>query len=96
MIRHRLFCSLEIIKQNKPLIYIKNKSVPIVLQNIRPFLSSINCNLKSPHGATVRYTHSAPTDNSSPTFVPERSYANADSFKQKIVEENKGKAGVYR
>ena len=41
MIRHRLSCTLHIVKQNKPHIYIKNKSMPLLLTGIRPFISSL-------------------------------------------------------
>lgn len=37
MIRHRLSCSLDL---NKSHIYIKNKSMPLLLADIRPFISS--------------------------------------------------------
>lgn len=41
MIRHRLSCSLHTVK-NKPLIYIKNKSIPLLLAKTRPFVGSFN------------------------------------------------------
>ena len=93
MIRHRLSCSLHKLKQNKSHIYIKNKSMPLLLTGIRPFISEFSSKLSVHHNYSVtRSVH-----NSSPsTVVPVVSYANADILKTEIVNQNKGKAGVYR
>lgn len=40
MINFRLSCSLHTFKQNKPHIYIKNKSMPLLLNGVRPFIDS--------------------------------------------------------
>lgn len=47
MIRHRLSCTLHMVKQNKPHIYIKNKSMPLLLTGIRPFISLLPSKLSS-------------------------------------------------
>lgn len=47
MIRHRLSCRLHMVKQNKPHIYIKNKSMPLLLTGIRPFISWLPSKLSS-------------------------------------------------
>lgn len=39
MIRHMLSCTLHKLKQGKYHIYIKNKSMPLLLEGIRPFIN---------------------------------------------------------
>jgi len=34
--------------------------------------------------------------NGSSSVIPVKIYANADILKQKIIQDNKGKAGIYR
>jgi hypothetical protein len=38
MIRYRLSCTLHRLKQDKSHVYIKNKSMPLLLDGIRPFI----------------------------------------------------------
>lgn len=77
-INHRLSCTLHMV--NKPYIYIKNKSMPLLLNGIRPYISSF------PH---VRNVHKdIPL-----TVVPVKSYPNADLYKHLIIKENTGKSG---
>lgn len=95
MIRHRLSCSLHKVK-NVSHIYIKNKSIPLLLNGIRPFITwrpSATLSMHHHYGVvSKRGVH-----NSSPsTVVPVVSYPNADVFKKEIVDQNKDKAGVYR
>ena len=40
MIKFKLSCSLHTLKQNKSHIYIKNKSIPLLLNGIRPYINS--------------------------------------------------------
>jgi hypothetical protein len=77
------------VKENKPHIYIKNKSMPLLLGNIRPFIPSINSKL------SLRSVHTH-TGGGSPQVVPLLSYANADVLKKVIIGENKDKTGIYR
>ena len=44
IIRHNLYCSLRI-QKNKPIIYIKNKSLPFLIKNIHPFIPLYDSNL---------------------------------------------------
>ena len=44
IIRHNLYCSLKI-QKNKPIIYIKNKSLPFLIKNIHPFIPLYDSNL---------------------------------------------------
>lgn len=41
MIKFELSCSLHTLEQNKPHIYIKNKSIPLLLNGIRPYINSL-------------------------------------------------------
>lgn len=83
IIRHRLSCSLHRLKQNKSShIYIKNKSMPILLEGIRAFIPFVQ--KRSIHNKT-----------NSPV-TPAVSYENAETLKKEIVKNNRGKAGVYR
>ena len=45
MIKYKLSCSLHTLKQVKPHIYIKNKSIPLLLNGIRPFIPLFNSKL---------------------------------------------------
>lgn len=91
MIRFRLDCSLHKLKQNKSHIYIKNKSMPLLLRGLRPYISWLPSKL-SVHNFARRAIH-----NSSPsTVIPVVSYANADILKEEIIKDNKGKVGLYR
>lgn len=106
IIRHRLSCTLHILKQNKPHIYIKNKSLPVLLGGIRPFIFSFNSKLSALHKEraysnfsfsqflVVRGAHNG-KDNYT-NLTPVLSFANADIQKPEILKEIKGKAGVYR
>ena len=64
---------------------LRNKSMPLLLGGIRPFISCL------PSKLSVRSVHNG----SSSTVVPVKSYINADIDKLRIIQENKGKAGVY-
>ena len=86
MIRHRLLCTLHMLKNNKPHIYIRNKSMPLLLGGIRPFISLLPSSKLS-----VRSVH-----NGSSPSTPVKKYENADLDKIRILQENNGKAGVYR
>lgn len=79
MIRHRLSCTLHMVKENKPHIFIKNKSMPLLLGNIRPFITSINSKL------SLRSVHTHTGTGGSPQVVPLLYYANADVLKKVIV-----------
>lgn len=87
MIRFRLDCSLHRLKQNKSHIYIKNKSMPLLLSGTRPHISLLSSKL-SVDSARGVHTPSK--------VVPAMSYANADLDKLQIIKENKGKPGIYR
>jgi len=78
MIKFRLSCTLHRLKHNKPHIYIKNKSMPLLLDGIRPFISSL-----FPYKLTVPFTNKRSVHNSSSSLVvvPAKSYANADILK---------------
>jgi hypothetical protein len=77
IIRFRLDCSLHRLKQNKSHIYIKNKSMPLLLRGIRPHISWLPFKL-SVHYSTRGVHNSFP----SKVVVPVVSYANADKLKK--------------
>lgn len=72
MISHRLSCTLHMV--NKPYIYIKNKSMPLLLNGIRPYISSFP--------QTKLFVRSVHKDIPL-TVVPVKSYSNA-YLKKKI------------
>jgi len=95
MICHRLTCTLHLVKQNKPYIYIKNKSMPLLLEGIRPFITSMQTNAAASFSG--RRMYSKRSGDYSPSLCnPVLSYKNADVLKKAIVEENKGRIGIYR
>jgi hypothetical protein len=106
MIRHRLSCSLHRLKQNKSHIYIKNKSMPLLLAGIRPFISSFrgrrplqlymqSAFSSQPTLQRVRGVHTG-QEPGSPNITPVKSYANPDILKKEIIRDNKDQVGIYR
>jgi hypothetical protein len=122
MIKYELSCSLHTLKQKKPYIYVNNKSIPLLLKGIRPYISSWvktnnvyqsralsslflstleSSNVNKPiNGFRLYSTKPAfkfsvrSVHNGSPLankVVPVLSYANAETFKREILNENKGK-----
>ena len=98
MIKFRLRCSFHKLKQNKCHIYINNKSMPLLLSGIRPYISSINpkLSLKLSNLALQYHRLRGVHTGGDCSIIPALSYANADIFKNEILKEIKGKAGVYR
>lgn len=101
MIRFRLSCSLRSVN-NQQRITINRNSIPLLLCGIRPFIYSMpavtsfslsSYRLYSKGSAEGSIFKKSPATSS--LCNPVLSYDNADVLKKSIIDENKGKAGVY-
>jgi hypothetical protein len=89
MIRHELSCTLQKLKSNnKSYIYIKNKSMPLLLRGIRPFVFIPYLPFKC---SSREFNTTSGT-----TIISVKSYTNALTSKKEIIKENQDKVGIYR
>ncbi len=97
IIRHRLDCTLITNRSNQFKIYIGQRSMPLLRSNVGPYMHSSMLYKLYNKPARFCYTHSIVENQESSLYsvVPVLVYPNADTFKQLIIKENRGRSGVY-
>ncbi len=93
LIRYGLSCSIRTVK-NKQCIGIDSKSMPLLLSSIRPVITSMPNKVR--FSSTSYRWYSKRSESYSGFCNPAMFYENADVLKEAIINENKGKIGVYR
>jgi group I intron endonuclease len=96
--RHRLDCILITDRDNQYHIYIGQRSMPLLRSKVGPYMHSSMLYKLYNKPASSRYTSSIVENQDSSLYsvVPVLVYPNADTLKQLIIKNNRGKSGVYR